>query len=662
MKPNQPPNRESLLRMIHQSLAEHSTARSDQHDGTLGAVVRQIAMTFSPKNQTKHQNVNTTPVPLHEVAAYVDGTLDDVEKQNAITVAALTDPGLMMEIVSAVRARAETSSTPKLSSDLRNRLIGLQTASIITPPPIESPVEPPPAPSVQQSIHPAVSLRTVPSETSGNARFNFAAIAAFTAAATLLLAIGWWVRTGTAPEINPIVENPSGQQSRDRVEPSPTSTPQSEPSEDSNASPMLVERPKPKTIPLTDSIDINPGVPLPDEPMPGARDFAPPKNIAQVDPDQGIEPVQPRSPQQSPQRSQRLVAQWTQIDGLLLRSLSSTTPQESRSSGSIPASVSTGNSFELASESVGEKLRLQTLPFCRATAQLDGGGELVLAADTQVELTQGGVIDLQFGSFAILGLSKKRVLHLGRNSANSVSLRSDLGGSIVVRKTVSGMQIDVSGKPVQVDGKTYVDSRLNVQGRKLSASRVDDAPDRLPRWTRERVDRIEVGRNVLGQLSTSTNVVATLLQTLRSGNLRAAETATIRGWLIASSGDNLFRLLGSKDALIREAVLLHLRAVNPTDPRHRSLWRQLQTRGNNPRAFLSIRSYFVELWAGRRPNVTRRDHLLQMLQSPDPGIRVTANYLLRSFYGAGPRFELNSNAATRTRTVTGWQAVIKRTD
>lgn len=669
MKPNKPLSRESLLHIIHQSLS----VQSNKNDGTLGVVVRQILTRLSPDALTAaDQNVNAIPVPLHQVAAYVDGTLTDLKKQNAITQAALTDPGLMMEIVSAIRAREETPPERNLPKDLRARLVALQSAATTdsqTPPRVEPIL---PEVDVDQANHLLVSLDTTASTASSKASFPWRRISALTTAAALLLAIGWWFRSGIAPETTPIVKTLQGVRSPKSLAPLPTNSPGSESADADADGPMLVEQPNVNAIPSPDSIyvpgqsiDLTPGMPAPDKLVPVDPS---PQGIAETDPGQGFEPMRPQPPAQR----DPLVAEWTQIDGLLLRSVfrhsvlrhsvSSIAAETSRSSNSVPASVVAGNSFDLASESIGERLRLQTLPLCRATAKLAGGGELVLAADTQVELTLGGAIDLHYGSFAILGLNAQSVVHLGRNIANSVSVQSKLGGSIVVRKTIMGMEVDVSGEAVKVDGKTFTDSRLNIAGRMLAVERVEDAPARLPRWTRERVDRIEVGRNILGQLSASTNVRASLLQSLRSGGLRGAEAATLRGWLVAASGDHVLRLLHSPDALIRETVLQHMRAVNPSDPRHRSLWRHLQSNGNNRRSFSSARSYFVELWAGRRPNQARRETLLRMLQSSDPGVRVMANYLLRSFYGPGPRFELNTNAATRTRTIPGWRSVINRVD
>lgn len=693
MNPNKPLNRETLLRIVHQSLERQSAARSggdgqttndgsDGNDGTLGVVVRQILTAFSPESLTvENQNVNAIPVPLHEVAAYVDGTLADPTKQDEITEAAITDPGLMMEIVSAIRSRADAVPEQALSTDLRARLIALQSQPVSQSAPEADSVASPPhetsrSAETAQTNQPRISVAKAAPALSGKTNFNWLPAAAFVTAAALFFGIGWWVRSGMAPESSPIAEDPNAVQSTELAVPSGEDQSPDDSGDSGAVQPMLVEQPNLDVDSSPDPIDL-PNAPIdltPEMPSPGespstklAGDTvpnggpSPDVNVRNV-PDPLNRMTPPELPAQLRAQKKQLVAEWTQIDGLLLRSVSSMTPQASRSGDLIPASVVTGNTFELASESIDERLRLQTLPLCRATAKLAGGGELVLAADTQVDVTLGGALDLRFGSFAIMGLNDQSVVHLGRNVANSVSLQSESGGSIVVRKTLLGMEVDVGGKPVEVDGKTFVDSRLKVEGRVLAATRIDDAPERLPRWTRQRVDRIEVGRNVLGQLSASTNVRATIIQSLRSGSVRGAEAATLRGWLVATSGDNLLRLISMPDAQIREAALQHLRAVNPTDPRHRALWQGLQSRGNNQRTFTSVRSYFIELWAGRRPNVTRRDHLLQMLQAPDGGARVTANYLLRSFYGPGPRFDLNASPTARTRTIAAWRAVINRVD
>ncbi|QEF96224.1 hypothetical protein Mal15_02510 [Stieleria maiorica] len=681
MKPNKPLDRESLLQLVRQRLERVAENSPQQHQDITGRVVRQLMHDLSqPTPAANSDTVNAVPVPVNEVAAYVDGSLNDLQKQRAITEAATTDPGLMMEIVAALRSqrelrsrqelrREETSQPEELSPDLRSRLIELQHAQGL----------PRQRPQPQPAATPPL-VQTSPTRTPTTTPGKGIPIALIATAAVALFAVGWWARSELVPDGDPVTQERRGTVIPDRDRPIESNDLATD--QPNRQGPVLAE------IPDVDSAE-SPETPTSPPSSAPLEIDAPPSKVAVVpreedrdapmvaieSPSDGTagpsESPRDRSPQTDTRRTGKLVARWSQIDGLLLRSDSAPPGERASASQSGPASVAVGSEFELAGDGSGRAMTLQTLPLCRATAMLEGGGELVIAADTQLELTPAGTINLLHGSIALLGIDQNRIVRLGRSLANSVALEGSTqrdaspqqqsrGGEIVVQKTLNGMQVDVTGGPVNVNSQSFTDSRLNLQGPLLAVERIDDAPERLPRWTRERVDRIEVGRNVLAQLSESPNVPATLMQTLASGAVRGDAAATLRGWLVASSGDHLLRLIGSPDPLIREAALQHLRTVGPTDPRHRQIWRRLQVGGNNARTFATVRSLFVNLWSGRRPNATQREQLLRLLQAPEPAARATANYLLRSFYGPGPPFDLNASAAARTRTVNAWRVVISR--
>ncbi|MCA9135933.1 MAG: hypothetical protein KDB00_04220 [Planctomycetales bacterium] len=700
MKPNNPLNRETLLRLVNRSLDESSRngRGSIDNGGTLGVAVRQIMATLSSSvrpNETDDQSesVNLVPVPLYDVAAFVDGTLVDPSRQSEIAEAAATDPGLMMEIVAAIRSRREQRGR-SLPPELRSRLIAIQAGSgTAVSEVIDKSEEPgallPSALAASQQLPDPTHVPTIRpverQEKSGRQRpkvlnSGWNAFIAVVAAAVLFCVVGWWIRSQRVPEIDHIAEDSVTDHSPQSDSPTESSRqPLDQPLPESHGpdvGPQLVENPETNAIPLPEVDLTTPGRVKPPGSDSGTTKMASddrsmndsssmavktPQVDAMDQPKDATDaPV--RSPLPEPPTATKLVAEWNQVDGLLLRSVLQSLPSTSASNESSPRSVVEGSTFDLASAEAGSRVRLQTLPWCRATAKLVGGGELVMAADTQIELTVGGAIDLQHGSIALLGLDSNLIVRIGKNIANSIALETSPAGEVVIQKTVDGMQVDVSGQGVRVDGRSVVDSRLRVDETSMQTTQADDPPERLPRWTRQRVDRIEVGRNVLAQLSESADVRTSMMQSLRSGAVRGDAAMTLRTWIVAASHDDLLRLIGSQDALLREAVMQHLRSIDPTDPRHRELWQNLQRQAGNQRTFLSIRSYYADLWAQRRPNQIRRDQLLRMLQANDAVSRVAANYLLQNFYGPGPAFDMNANPATRTRMVNAWRAVISRVD
>ena len=208
MKPNNPSNREDLLHLIRQSLAI---------EDTFGNAVLEIMRRMSTDNRNDPDAESTTqPVPVYEVAAFVDGTLDDPQKTAAITKAAAYDPGLMMEIIAAIRSREEKPAQ-RLSSDLRSRLLALQppfhadTASTqaefpstpaIVPPPLSanlltSPLATPPATTEASNKPPSASTRQW-----------WAPLAGLATAAAVVAAVGWWFRSGLPVQTAPIASDP----------------------------------------------------------------------------------------------------------------------------------------------------------------------------------------------------------------------------------------------------------------------------------------------------------------------------------------------------------------------------------------------------------------------------------------------------------------------
>ncbi|WP_372899443.1 hypothetical protein, partial [Stieleria sp.] len=209
MKPNNSFNRKTLLQLVRRRLDGVSAAgassgvHADDHGDVLGRVVRQVMHEVTDgTTHSRDESDSAVPVPLHDVAAYVDGTMDDPEKLTAITDAATSDPGLMMEIVAAVRSRGE-AKTVGLAPELRSRLLALQHANA-SPTVVET------ASDESTSADRPAALPLVRTDTpvaSDTPRFSPVAMGWFTTAAVVLLAIGWWVRSGMRPSNDPIAED-----------------------------------------------------------------------------------------------------------------------------------------------------------------------------------------------------------------------------------------------------------------------------------------------------------------------------------------------------------------------------------------------------------------------------------------------------------------------
>ncbi len=701
MESNKSMTRTRLLRRIEQLIDRGGDASSTRPvRDELGTIVRTLlAESAADKNEASSEASEShadqadrqIPVPLHEVAAYVDGSLDDAARRESITRWALTDPGLMMELVAAVQSRGRRAAAPPLAVDLRSRLLSLHSDSFASGehPAEDAPVSPVDVEHVaaaDDSIAspPRIEIAPLNQASSGEkagGRWGWF-FAACAAASVLFAVIGMSLRSRPSPDAAPsivdlekpgnlsdsLVKRPTDTVSGERGDPVP---PESSPATAAAESVAGSGPAKAGSEPSFGDESQRPEMRTPaSEPTapnaPMRTDPAAPLIAGPMDPKPGgdrepaaMEPPADTGGTSTSQPESTWALTWTTIDGVLLRSAADRSGRDSTSIDTV-AGVAEGTTVRLESQRGSKPLRLQTLPLCRAVAEFEGGGRMVLAADTQIDLTDEGTLDLQFGSFAMLEIDPPRVVRIGSSRDRSVDVRWDRSGELVVQRTPEGLQIDVIGGPARVAGKPARETRLLVDQQTLQPEVVEAVPERLPRWTQQRVDRIELGRNVLASLAGSPNVRQTLLQTLAGGQVQGQGAAILRGWLVASANGDLLELLASPDALTREAALQHLAAINPRDPRHRLLWFHLQLSSGNSRVFTSIRSFFLDLWSGRRPGPARRDELLRLLQAPEPATRVTAHFLLRSFFGPGPRFDIAASPQQLARAANGWRAVMRR--
>ncbi|MEO1526899.1 MAG: hypothetical protein AAFX06_15790 [Planctomycetota bacterium] len=664
MKPIEPINRDRLLEVIGKRLRESAANRE-----ALERTVRKIMDSVSPEDrplQALNEEVATrAPVPLGDVAAFVDGTIADVQTERRITTEAIEDEGLLLEIVMAIKSKMErqTESEAPLPSGLRSRLLemgGSLKGPATEPDPLDAVLphtEAPPIDAVEPgSSVERIEIRAVEAKSHRQRQKQHArpsrlprapiVLVTLAVAAVLLLFVSW--RSFSIDEESKTIAEDSD------VTPSVTPLP---PDSDSTPGPSMVVE---DSSPLDDNSAPAP-TPEPEsvrEPDPMARP-APEPMIVDATPEPTSDPPTPRPINSGTPKP--LFAKWNQIDGLLLQSDSPRVVNAmSLASPSKPKSVPTGTELTFVSTSAESRLRLETLPLCRAEAELDGGGTLVVADDTRIEMTRGGAIDLRYGAIALMDVGRKTMIRIGSSLRTGIPVFSPEGASVVVRRTTSGMEFDVKDQPVRIGEETFINKTVRVDSETQQATALDDAPARLPRWTRERTQRIELGRTILAQLSTSEDVGGSIQQLIQSGSVRGESSMLLRNWFVASRRDYLMRLIASDDGLIRESALTYLRETRPNDPRHGELWRMLRAKSQNARQFALVRSLFADYWAGQRPASNRRDGLVMMLAANDPSVRATGDFLLRTFYGKGPPFIMNANTRTQQRVIGNWRVIINR--
>jgi len=699
MKPSKYNHRENLLKEVQDALERQRLARSS-HDDTstvndpLGSLVSELMLYFANNHAQSHDaevSVRdvTTPIPLLEVAAYFDGTLDDEEKCKEVTAAAMSDPGVMMEIVAGVLNHQQQPTS--ISSNLRNRLLTIHSTAREEATPIDdakATVDEVASQSEPSAETTNGSMAILGGESIGNhtsvrrsatARSMVRFVAGLTCAAAVLVVVGLSIRTalailGGSPDV---AQERSIDHGRDLVDSNPSNKDQMEYVPPQSRSGELLPG---STIVQGSSKLAFPAMAASDREMvkdvlqPATSDILSPERTRMGNTND-INPTNPMVPNRSSSVAstekivgsetepspQPLLANWSEIHGLLVVQEESMDQSNLSSGSSRLRSIQETATTMLAPSTTDAIVRYRTLPLSRASAKLVGKAEFVMSADTAIEFRSDGSIRLNHGEFM---LASREIpvdfrITLGRRT---LDCRAEQNASLVVRKTINGLEMDMVGAPVTVDGNAFDVARIAIDERELAVAKIADAPERLPKWTTTNVDRIEVGRNVLAQLATSDDLQQAMLQALASGVVRGNSAVLLRRWLVAMSSDDLMWLIRSDDPMLRDAVFQHLSVVGPKDSRHGWLWRNLQGRSTNPRFFQTIQSYFADVWSGQRPDQQRREALLAMFQSPDAADRATANYLLQTFYGPGPRFDLQLSPIAQARAVALWRTRMIRFD
>ncbi|MEM6473466.1 MAG: hypothetical protein AAF802_28160 [Planctomycetota bacterium] len=655
-KPEDAPDRTTLLRFIESASPESQSNGAGSTD--LANVVRQVMEKMNADRNFPGVPDLSAPIPVTAVAAYVDGTLEDEQLENQITQCAAADPGLLMEIVAAIDANRYAS--PPVSDALKAQLLSIvpnteqseQTRTISLLSEIDS--TPPPRRSSAKNVRYRVT--------------RWAILAA--AAALVILGVGLWVRINAQqrnrnqanrPGATSITQSNADREQLDplpdfRVDDQPRSNTVVESQSDLDVGSELANVPDSKS----DGNDFEPDVRGRSQNEPTSMI---PNSLANADDDSSrsigpkrVDTDGMQAPEGTRPPARRLI-RWETIDGLMLSGPSFA--DASTSGGASLQAVQTG--FEMDwSNRAASRVQFQTLPMCRASADLGEGSKVILSSDTFVEVTPEATLDVKYGSVAFTDLSPSRVIRLGRTRDESLLIQSPDSGSVRIERNGNGFQIEVYGT-LKLNGRDVTDRRLALDGPASAVRDLGETPDRLPRWTRSRVDRIELPRNVLAQISQSDDASVAMMNFLSSGKLKESSADLLRQWLVASNRQGLGRLIAASDAMVREAALQQLSLHRPSDPRHAVIWRGLNSNANG-RAFSTLRTFFVDSWAGRRPNATRKDQLVRLMLSPDPATRATTDYLLRSLYGGGPPFVLNPTSAIRSRTATAWRTRISRLD
>lgn len=660
-------NRESILQCIQQELAA-DLAENGQPSPIGEMVPRVAALIRGATGNSEFQGV----LPVWQVAAFVDGGLDDEEAEK-VCKSIQGDNSLLAEIIASVRASqmqpSETLS-PALTASLTAMFAGKDSEARVTPtggaistladPALEQTAD-------DQPVHEEQTRRAPkPEETA--ARESRVWIP-FVAAAMVILTLGivgfqvWKGQNQTVVESAPggekdLIEAPGlARDDPDSTEDSLSTEAPSTLAEEDNSKP---EASVPQTTPPPEAaiVDNNPD---------SAPDTAPDRT----------QPEKVRVPSGSTVKPSTLIAglNWSQIDGFLTRRAKTET-------NSIPDSASTRSAnwqrikvdSPVWTDDDFGAITVRTLPQSRAQAIFSPAAaglteapekpaRLVLGPDSGVKLSSSVLapevsqLELEYGSVALMDLNKTSRIELRALGRTVSMLRVDAGSSLVVDYTKEGMRIQVSQGSLAIRGQTFSAESFaiarNGQLVPLDHSRT------LPRWINSSQGMLPTRvKDMVGDEQDIMQAIARKFASLDAPVSKRDQPvyAALAQLQVSLAGSQFLRLASSKRPFLRIAAWKRLVSLQEWDPRYRATWQALEQMAPNKRVALNFRDLARRIRNKEQYQRTQVEMLLNALESNSSSVRSVAHLFLWQAYPKGPAFDPNWPAVSRNRSVSAWRS------
>ena len=580
--------------------------------------------------------------------------------------AVLVDNSVLAELVSAVRAIGQTTAELEPLPDvLANQLLAMgaslprEHTELELPGEDELPMtEPVPTEPERPTIDAKRTIRRA-NPSSKPKRRRHGPLTAVTAILSMAVAIAAIVFVATrdhgqAPEQPDFVRNESNQ---------PVKT----------VTPMVPEIKDGSDLQLVES-DHDAPPPEPPRPiMDDAGDSDPPA-VASMNTDSpaapdkpAIDPVLPPAPSTLTKATELSGLRWNKITGILTRQHDSAATSQSR--GKTWESVKEGPFTPLGD--ADRQVVLQTLPLSRAEAVFQSGGGLVLAGDSELEVshrnpTASADVFLRHGDLALVDLPAGTLIRLIKAGHPIAVLQWQSKASAVLQHAAGGLEVHVHHGTINVNRRPQTDASV-VIGTDRSVQSIAN-PRRLPTWVDRPVATINVKQTFLAQLADSPNVMGTINQQLRGLSDRSGADpqtiATLAMWQAALAGENVFRLVGHRIPVVRLSALDRVASLPSWDPRYARTWATIARIAGNQQRVRRFQQLCLLSQRQVAPNAAAVEAILGDLAAPDLASRAMSDYLLRRFYANTgrtlPQFDPTWTGNAQTRGVGLWRAYLGR--
>ena len=611
----------------------------------IGEMVPPIANELRRDRSTPHASPTSVSImPVQLVAAFVDGEIS-VDEEKLICDAIMVDNSVLAEIIAALRASEEIDNLPAMSSSLTARLLGMQTLE-------------PPVATVATTSTKLSSLNSVNESLPVNQRRTRrrpigVGLAVLATLAASICALFWY---GFFESESRIADQPIGKIDTNTL-PDSTKQQANKSADPANIREPAEVSPSPKLDVAKDTaepMEVNPESNLKNQSLGGVV----PSKIA----GNTMEPI---GPSESTHLSTEISGiRWTKISGLLAHR----TPKTAVSTSVEPANwggVEQGTR-EWSSAEDARPLELRTLPLSRAEANLESGGKMVLASDTDVQLTptrrdSPGRLDLQHGFVALLDIPKGTTIDLGFSGGKVATLRWESKASVVLGITSAGFQAQIEGGEISIDDRPRKNTYVVIDGGSVTERK--DRIGRLPNWVARPIDKVTMPKSILAQIASSNNLGNTLTQLLETQGQSADPideqwAALISTWRACLVNENLFRQAGARRPSVRIAALQRIVQTPEWDSRYAAIWSDVESAVGDERKVLVFRNFAQLARQAWKPNAVQVNPLVALLESPDSASRALSDFLLRQLYGGGPIFDPTWTDEANTRGMGLWRRFI----
>lgn len=681
-------NRETILASVHRQLRDSFAETGESRP--LGEIVPRVAEEIrSPVDVagTTWRGV----IPMEKVAAFVDGQLE-TEESDEICAAVMVDNSVLAEIIAAVRAKTTTNQLAPLSSSLTTRLMAMKPsrgldATMFAPSlPPEASQELSPVPGPPDHI-----ARGDWREREGRRNSIWHAVAAVAAIAAIL--IGVMTLIGRDDESDAPVDRIARDRSAaNSLRPEQVVVPESIPSETVPATP---ESGTDRIVTLEPSTTSDPGtvtnpgdslIPLESvaESVPEIEDRptpvrAAPSSIAGADsalaepmppPPDDMNPLEDPTPIRiTAQQDEPVDVRWTEVTGLLAQrvgtesaatsSASDTVADASPHRGPMWKSVRAGSP---SSSQATSELTIRTLPFSRAKGEFAKVGQIVVAADTGLQIDPGddefeATLVLMHGSVALIDVRDGTAIRVRHGGNQLTKIRWQKKASAVLQRFGTELQVQVEKGEVKVNETPVKEASVRVSADQTVAE--VRGPRRLPRWVTRSEDSTPSERLILAQMSESGDLKSSLNQQIRamlvsSSTIRRDDQRTLlrlARWRAALAGPGIYQLAGNRIPVIRQAALQHLATLPETDPRYEPTWNTVNRMVNNQQRIAQLQNWFRLIRAGRSPNAAQMEHMLAGLANRDYAGRALCDFMLRQYVRNPPPFDPSWTGPTLQRAI-----------